>query len=379
MEKLTKHEQHRSGGLNLIASENYLSEKVREALASDLGGRYHTSWYGGSGHAQEIIAATEELAKEVFNAKYAFVNPLSGNLCDLAVLFAFTDPNDKIAILPITAGGYPLGVTKFERKFVPFPSKQNSFEIDVEAAKKMLEDEQPKLTILGASYIPFPHPVREISEFIRESGIPSICVYDGAHVLGLVACGQFQDPLNEGAEVLFGSTHKSLYGPQGGLILTNSSEHYEALLKYLEIDLETGIGLVDNPHVNRIAALGVALEEILDGRDYGKRVIENAQTLAKALDELGVPVRFQEQGYTSSHQVFIAIEPERAQRFCHELEQVGIFIDEEARLGTAEVTHRGMGVEDMQAIAELLAEAYLEGVNDNLKPRVKKLVKSFSD
>ena len=375
MEKLTKHEQLRSEGLNLIASENYLSDKVRAALASDLGGRYHTSWYGGAGLAQEIITATEELAKKVFNAKYAFVNPLSGNLCDLAVLFSFTEPDDKVAILPITAGGYPLGVAKFERKFVSIPSKQDSFDIDVEAAKNVLAEEQPKLTILGASYIPFPHPVREISEFIQESGIPSICVFDGAHVLGLVACGQFQDPLNEGAEVLFGSTHKSLYGPQGGLILTNSSEHYEALLKYLEIDLETGIGLVDNPHVNRIAALGMALEELRDDSGYGKRVIENAQALAKALDELGVPVRFQEHGYTSSHQVFMAIEPERAQRFCHELEQVGIFIDEEARLGTAEVTHRGMGPSDMQAIAELLAEAYLNGVSDDLHVRVKRLIK----
>ncbi|MCK5560402.1 MAG: serine hydroxymethyltransferase, partial [Thermoplasmata archaeon] len=95
MEKLTKHEQLRSEGLNLIASENYLSDKVRAALASDLGGRYHTSWYGGAGLAQEIITATEELAKKVFNAKYAFVNPLSGNLCDLAVLYSFTEPDDK--------------------------------------------------------------------------------------------------------------------------------------------------------------------------------------------------------------------------------------------------------------------------------------------
>ncbi len=373
MEKLTKHEQLRAEGLNLIASENYLSERVRAALASDLGGRYHTSWYGGAMVAQDIIEATEELAKKVFNVKYAIVNPLSGNICDLAVLFTFTELGDKVAILPITAGGYPLGVAKFDRKYVPIPSIKGSYDIDIEAVKKMLVDEQPKLTILGASYIPFPHPVREINDHIQESGIPSICMFDGAHVLGLIGCGEFQDPLGEGAEVLFGSTHKSLYGPQGGIILTNSSEHHDALSKYFEIDLEMGIGLVDNPHVNRIAALGVALEELLEDRDYGRRVIENAQTLAKALDELGVPMKFHERGYTGSHQVFIDIGPARAQTFCHELEQVGIFIDEEARLGTAEVTHRGMGASEMQAIAELIAEAYLKGISDDFKLRVKNI------
>jgi glycine hydroxymethyltransferase len=360
--------------LNLIASENYLSEKVRAALASDLGGRYHSDWYGGSKVAQEIIRTTEELAKKLFNAKYAIVTSLSGNTCDLAALFTFTKPGEKLAIMPISAGGYPLGAAKFDREPVYLPARKHSFELDIEAAKKVLADEQPQLVILGASYIPFPHPVQEISDFLSEQDFSTTCVFDGSHVLGLIACGTFQDPLNEGAELLFGSTHKSLYGPQGGVMVTNSAEHYEALLKYFEVDIETGIGLVDNPHVNRIAALGVAFEELLEDQEYGKRVIENSQSLAKALDDLGVPMKFKDQGYTRSHQVFIDIDPDRAREFCHELETVGIFIDEEARLGTAEVTHRGMGTAEMETIARLLAEAYLNGTTDELKQRVNRLV-----
>jgi glycine hydroxymethyltransferase len=360
--------------LNLIASENYLSENVRTVLTSDLGSRYHSDWYGGSKYVREIIQTTEELAKKLFKTKYAIVSSLAGNICDLAALFTFTNPGEKVAIMPMSAGGYPLGAAKFHRQPVYLPAKEKSFELNIDAAEKMLQEEQPPLVILGASFIPFPHPVREITGFLQNADFTTTCVFDGAHVLGLIATGAFQDPLSEGVEVLFGSTHKSLFGPQGGVMVTNSNEHYESLLKYFEVDIETGIGLVDNPHVNRIAALGVAFEELLDDQDYGKRVIENAQTLAKALDELGVPVKFKTRGYTRSHQVFIDIDSDRARKLCHELETVGIFIDEEARLGTAEVTHRGMGAADMESIAQLLAEAYLNGVSDELEQNVKNLV-----
>jgi glycine hydroxymethyltransferase len=370
---LDAHNKLRSEGLNLIASENYLSEKVRAALASDLGGRYHSDWYGGTKFIREVIETTEELAKKLFKTKHAIVSPLAGNICDLAALFTYTKPGEKIAILPMSAGGYPLGAAKFDRQAVYLPARKNRFELDVDPAKKVILDEQPRLIVLGASYIPFPHPVQDVSRFLKEVDFPNTLVFDGAHVMGLIASGTFQDPLNEGAEVLFGSTHKSLYGPQGGVMLTNSTEHYEALLKYFEVDIETGIGLVDNPHVNRIAALGAAFEELMEDQGYGERVIENAQTLAKALDELGVPVKFKDQGFTRSHQVFIDIDATRAEKFCHELETVDIFIDLEARLGTAEVTHRGMGTAEMESIAQILAEAYTHGVNDEIRQMVKKL------
>ena len=374
---MEEHERLREEGLNLIASENYLSPRVRKALASDLAGRYHTEWYGGSSRVQEIIEATEDLARKLFKVKHAIVTPLSGNLCDLTVLFAFTEPNDKVAMVPFSAGGYPLGVEKFHRKHIPLPMHDNSFDIDVKAAIKLITDEPIRLTILGSSYIPFPHPVREISKAAKKSGDFTCCVYDGSHTLGLIACGEFQNPLGEGAEVLFGSTHKTFYGPQGGIILTNSSEHAQVLRSYLDIDLEKGIGLVDNPHPNRIAALGIAVEEMLQDPDYGKGVIGNAKVLARTLDEKGVPVRFKERDYTRSHQVFLDIDSKRAAQFCHQLERIGVFIDEGGRIGVGEVTHRGMDGSTMREIARLISEAYFEGAREELRTRVRDLIGSY--
>lgn len=153
-------------------------------MASDLAGRYHTKWYGGSRIAREIIETTEDLAKELFKVKYALVTPLSGNMCNLAVLFAFTLPRERVAMVPLSAGGYPLGVEKFHREHVSLPVCGDSFDIDVPHAKKLVVEKEVKLTILGSSYILFPQPVREISVHIKESRCFSHCVYDGSHVLG---------------------------------------------------------------------------------------------------------------------------------------------------------------------------------------------------
>lgn len=376
LDLVKKHERLRSNGINLIASENFLSENVRQVLASDLAGRYHTEWYGGSRFAREIIETTESLARRLFRVKHVIVTPLSGNICDLTALFAFTSPGDRIAMVSFNVGGYPLGAGKFNRELVPLPFDEANFEIDVGRAEKLIAEKNVKLTILGSSFILFPQPVRELSRFIKDS-LPSCrCVYDGAHVLGLIACGEFQDPIREGAEVLFGSTHKSFYGPQGGMILTNSAEHAENMRNFLEIDLENGIGLVDNPHMNRVAALGVALGEMLSDRSYGKSVIRNAKALAHALDDSGMPVKYKERGYTESHQLLLDIDPKLAEEFCRKLEKVGIFIDVGGRLGVAEVTHRGFGESDMDRIAEVMAEVYHKGVRKNVRKLVMRLAGS---
>jgi glycine hydroxymethyltransferase len=352
---IEEHESLRNRGVNLIASENVLSEKARKALSSDLAGRYHASWYGGTKFSKKIVETTEALASELFRARHAIVTSLSGNLCDLAVLFAFTAPGDPVGILPFTAGGYPLGVEKFHRKRWDLPVHKGTYDIDVKAAAEGMQRMKPKLNILGASYLLFPQPVEALAGAMRASSPGGLCVYDGSHVLGLIACGVFQHPLQEGADLLIGSTHKSFFGPQGGLILTNRDEHAAAVRKFLELDLETGIGLVDNPHVNRIAALGLALEEMLEDPGYGKRVVDNAKALAEALTEQGFPVRFKDRGYTESHQILLDLPPEGAEKLCHDLEKAEIYIDIGGRLGTAEVTRRGMGPGDMKEIAGEIA------------------------
>ena len=378
MELVKKHEKMRNEGLNLIPSENWLSPAVREALSSDLAGRYHSSWYGGTEHIRGIIEQTEDLAKRLFRARFAIVTPLSGLTCDLTMLFSFSAPGDKVAIPPFASGGFPFGIGKFHRKRVFLPVNEASYTVDGDKAKAVITEERPALAFLGASFIFFPHPVRAICDHIKSSQIPTRCVYDGAHVLGLIATGEFQDPLREGAEVLFGSTHKSLYGPQGGLILTNSPELDRTMRGMLDVDVESGIGLVDNPHMNRIAALGIALEELGRDRGYGTQVIKNAKALARALEDLGVPVRFGDRGYTESHQLLLDLREVRARELCHRLEKAGIFVDEGGRLGTAEITHRGMREEDMAGIAEVISEVYKRGARDGVKKSVQKLARAFA-
>ena len=374
---LREHEELRSSGINLVASENSLSPRVRAALASDLAGRYQAEGYGGSGHAREMVAAVEGLAREVFRAEHALVSPLSGNLCVLACLAAFTSTGDAVAMLPFDAGGYPFGLEKFHRRRVAISADTRDLEIDVGGAVEAITREGARLVFLGASFIPFPHPVAEMRRGLEAAGHDAILVYDGSHVLGLIACGGFQDPLREGADILVGSTHKTLFGPQGGLVLTDSDEPAEALRKMLELDLEAGIALVDNPHLNRIAALGLALEEVLENPSYGARVVENARALAGALDRLGVPVRFRERGYTASHQVLLDLDPAEAGRLCRDLEEAGIFVDAWGRMGTAEATHLGMGPREMEEAAALIAEVSGGRPGRELRARAAELARRF--
>jgi len=350
---IRQHEQYRTSGLNLIASENRLSAPAASALSSDLAGRYTGEWYGGTRHAADIVAETERLAKQVFGARYALVTPLSGNLCDLAALFSFTEHGETVAAVPKEAGGYPLGYHKFGRRLAALPT--HAYRIRTEEAGDLLRRERPPLTLLGASTILFPHPVKELA---REATDCGTLAYDASHVLGLIAGGQFQHPLAEGADVLLGSTHKTLPGPQGGLVVTDSAEKAEALGHMLCFDFEGGIGLVDNPHVNRIAALGVVLEEMLEhGPAYARQVIKNARALAGALHQLGLPVALAEEGFTRSHQIVLDLPRREAPELCRTLEEQHIFVDISGRLGVAEVTHVGMREEEMETIAHLVADA----------------------
>ncbi len=375
---ISRHEHMRGGGINLVVSENRPSRRVRDALAGDLAGRYQDAGYGGSLYARELVAATEGLARKLFRAQHAIVSPVSGNLCVLAALFAFTEPGDPVAMLPFSAGGYPLGVEKFHRRRVNIPADGKSMAVDAGRTVEILVREQVGLAFLGASFIPFPHPLHEIRRGLEEAGHPCLLVYDGSHVLGLIACGAFQDPLREGADVLIGSTHKTFYGPQGGIVLSDSAQLDASMRKMLELDLEAGIGLVDNPHLNRIAALGIALEEMLEDPDYGERVVENSRALARALDELGVPVLFRERGYSSSHQVLLELGEEEKKGLCRELEKEGIFIDVWGRLGTAEATRRGMGPQEMVTIARCIAAVHQGGPRGGIAETVGRLAAAFS-
>jgi glycine/serine hydroxymethyltransferase len=145
----------------------------------------------------------------------------------------------------------------------------------------------------------------------------------------------------------------------------------------LELDLEEGIGLVDNPHLNRIAALGLALEEMREDTGYGARVVENARAIAGALHGRGVPLRFRERGFTASHQVLFGLSAAGAEKLCRDLEEVSVFIDAWGRLGTAEATHRGMGPEEMKALADCIATVYHGQPHGDIAQTVRELAAAF--
>jgi len=378
---IQKHEKWRwKECINLIPSENVTSPAVRSFLSSDLGHRYTSTdkFYMGTRFLDEIEQYGEKLAKDVFRSETADLRPLSGHIADLIFLACFTKPKDTILCVSPTDGGYPgiwgRGVTDFlQLKTIKFPFSKEKMNIKVDEAIDLIFQRKPKVVIFGASLFLFPQPVLEITKAIHEVDIH--VGYDGSHVLGLIAGGEFQDPLREGVSVLFGSTHKTFFGPQGGIILADQ-EHGEIIKERIFP------AFVDNAHWNRIAALTLALAEMKAyGKRYAQQIVMNAQTLGKALDEHGFPVSCPSQGYTKSHQVFLDYGGYKQGRLVvQKLERANIIADCGVRIGVCEVTRRGMKGEEMQKIAELMKRVIIDEEEPSLVKRdVVRLMKEFQE
>ncbi len=374
-----KHENWRGKEcLNLIPSENVMSPAARSLLSSELGHRYtaRERFYMGTKFIDEIEQFGEELAKDLFGAETADLRPLSGHVADMIFAACFSKPGDKLMCVSPEDGGYPglwheglaglLGL-----KVAPFPFVKDAMKIDVGKAEETIIREKPKLIIFGASLITFLHPVKELANIAHEIGA---CVgFDGSHVLGLIAGRQFQDPLREGAHALFGSTHKSFFGPQGGIILADK-EHGEAM------KAKVYPRFVDNAHWNRIAALTLALAEMKEfGEEYAEQVVRNARALAKNLHGYGFPVKCERLGFTQSHQVILDFgNYERGREIAEKLQRANIIVDCVIRLGTCEVTRRGMKEEEMAKIAELIKRTVMDGESpEMIKREVAKLCSEF--
>jgi len=342
--------------LNLIASENVTSPAVRSILGSDLGHRYTATdhFYMGCRFIDEVESIARELARDVFSSEWADVTPLSGHIADMTLLSTFAQRGDKILTMDTEYGGYP-GTSQvgFPRILglvnLSFPFDKDRWNINTEKTVELIANEAPRVVVLGASYILFPHPVEEVAKVCRETG--TVLAYDGSHVMGLIAGSAFQQPLKEGARILLGSTHKSLFGPQGGIVAAFKSEG-ERLKETIFP------AIVDNAHWNRIAALAQALVEIKRfGGKYARQVIRNSRALAEALDEAGIPVRCGDYGYTASHQILLDMDKlDDSARIPEKLEQANVIVDRGIRLGTCEMTRRGMREKDMNDVAEIVAK-----------------------
>ena len=374
-----KHEEWRGKQcLNLIPSENVMSPTARALLSSEFAHRYtaRDRFYMGTRFTDEIEQYGEEIAKEVFKAETADLRPLSGHVADLIVLANLTKPGDTLLCVCPDDGGYPgmwedglAGLLRLRAVALPF-SKRN-MNINVEEAKETIKRIKPKIIIFGASLITFPHPVKELANIAKENG--TFIGFDGSHILGLIAGGQFQDPLRENAQALFGSTHKTFFGPQGGIIIANKEPG-----EFLKDRIYPA--LVDNAHWNRIAALTLSLAEMkMFGKAYAKQVIRNSKALAKALHDHGFPVICEHLGFTKSHQVIMDYgDYEKGRKMAERLQRANIIADCVIRIGTCEITRRGMKEPEMVKIAELLKRTVIDDEKpEKIKRDVTKLSSDF--
>jgi glycine hydroxymethyltransferase len=307
-----------------------------------------------------------EIAIELFACDLACFAPVSGNVCDLSALIALTAVGDIIALVSSDCGGYPFDIESFNRKTAHLPFDASEWTLDYSKLNEFYNEVSPKLTIVGASAILHSYSIKEIVENIDSK---DYVVYDGSHILGLIAGGKFQDPLHEGIPILFGSTHKTFPGPQGGIILGTDAEIYSKIVHQFSIQSSDhpfgkhhGTILVDNVHSNRIAALGFCILEMLEfGPQYAEQVIKNSKSLGTALNKLGLPVKMNsDKEITQSHQVILKMDSNTGLAIKKLLETCGINIDAFIRIGTSEVTRRGYKERDMEKIAKLIHRVMVE-------------------
>jgi glycine hydroxymethyltransferase len=386
---LEQHHQLFQSAIPLIASENIPSPAVREALTTDLGNRYAEGWpgervYAGCQYIDQIELICMDLAQELFHAEFVDVRPISGVIANLIVYTAFAEPNDLMVALSIPCGGHismgkkRLGGTAGAVRGLRieyFPYSYEKLNIKIEETKQMIETminegNPPKLAMFGGSVLPFPHPIKELADTFHNAGTKII--YDAAHVAGLIAGGAFQDPLREGVDIITGSTHKTIPGPQHGIVISQN-QHADQLKK------ATFPGLVSNHHPHAMAGLALALAEMLEfGRDYAKQIIHNAQALSRALHNEGFKVLGEKMGFTESHVFWVDVtDYDHGGIIEKELEKANIIINRNLlpwdikmgrhftnpggiRLGTSEVTRLGMKEQEMKEIAQLIRRIIID-------------------
>ncbi len=301
----------RSDTVNLIASENVLSRRARTIMGSDFAHRYAEGhpgerYYQGTDKIDEIEARLRQHMKSLFKCRRVDVRPISGTIANDAVFSRYIKPGDIVMVNSTPAGGHishhRLGsVGKYTRNIISFPLTEDGYHTDVDRTAELVRATRPKLLIFGKSLFLFPEPVSELAELCSETGTK--IVYDAAHVLGLIAGGKFQDPLSDGAEVVTASTHKTFFGSQRGIILSNMSE-----ADWREIDKGAFPGSSSNHHLDTLVVLALATYEMMEfGRDYAAQVVTNAKALAEALCSEGLNVEAKEFGFTESHQLAVDV------------------------------------------------------------------------
>jgi len=400
-EQAMKNNEYFASSLPLIASENILSPLCKEMLLSDFHGRYAEGtpgnrYYEGCKFFDNVELKAIELGKKLFKCNYVDVRPTAGTTANMAVLKALTKPGDNATVLD-TANGAHISFGKWGAaglrgvNLISYPFDDEEMNIDIDGAAKLIRDVKPPVALFGRSVFLFPTPLKELAEVAHE--VSAKVVYDAAHVLGLIAAGKFQDPLREGADVVTGSTHKTLPGPQGGVILSDHKGEDEEDKRFLR-RLNFGVfpGVTSSYHLHHVAAKAIAFAEHLEfGEAYATQTISNAQTLAQSLYELGFNVFGEKHGFTKSHQILVEIGKGRGKEASKKLEEAGIITnmnmipgDEDPlnpsglRLGSQELTRIGMKEDEMKYVAELIKKVLIDNKpTEKVREEVKEFRKDY--
>ena len=380
-------------GLGMIASENIVSPMVQKIVASDLHGRYAEGlpgkrYYQGCDDFDTIESIGIDLAQSVFDAPFANIQSTSGTVSNIAALKALAKPGDAITAVSTADGGHishaRMGAVGLrDLNLSTYPWNEDRMEPDIDGACALIRELEPKVALIGQSVFLFPTPLKEIADAAHEVGAK--VMYDGAHVLGLIAGGMFQDPLREGADVMTGSSHKTFPGPQGGFLLSSSED--SAFQKRLNNAIFPGV--CSSYHLHHVAGKVIALAEFEEyGAAYAKDIVTNAKHFASALAAEGFDVLAESRGYTASHQVLTrhgSTDSGAGAKAAKLLEDAGIITnmnmlpgDTKAltpsglRLGVQELTRVGMGPREMEEVARLYARVLIknedpQSVKDDVK------------
>ncbi|WP_071124558.1 serine hydroxymethyltransferase [Leptotrichia massiliensis] len=394
---IVEEEKRQEEGIELIASENFVSKAVMEAAGSVFTNKYaegypEKRYYGGCANADVVESLAIERLKKIFGAKYANVQPHSGSQANMGVYVALLEAGDKILGMSLSAGGhlthgYKINFSGKNYIGLEYGLNPETELIDYEAVREIALREKPKMIVAGASAYSRIIDFKKFREIADEIG--AYLMVDMAHIAGLVAAGLHPNPI-EYADVVTSTTHKTLRGPRGGIILTNNEEIAK------KIDKTIFPGIQGGPLVHIIAAKAVAFKEALspEYKKYQEQVAKNAKILSEELVKGGLRIV---SGGTDNHLMLVDLRPMGVTGKLAEakLEEAGItcnknaipndpekpFVTSGIRLGTPAITARGFKEEETKQVAQFILTV-LENINDSekitqVKEQVLKLTEKF--
>ena len=391
--KLIRDETRRQAeGLELIASENFVSPAVMEAMGSALTNKYAEGYpgkryYGGCEVVDQVEQLAIDRAKQLFGADHANVQPHSGSQANMAAYFALAQPGDTLLAMSLNFGGHlthgsPVNFSGKLFKIVPYGLKQGDETIDMDEVARLAREHKPKVVVVGASAYPRTLHFDRFAQIARDVG--AAMVVDMAHIAGLVAAGLHPSPVPH-SDIVTSTTHKTLRGPRGGLILAR-----EAHAKTLNSQIFPGIQGGPLEHV--IAAKAVAFGEALQPafKEYQRHIVENAQVLAEGLKRAGLRLV---SGGTDNHLMLVDLRPKKLTGKIAEeaLGKAGTTVNKNMipwdpekpmttsgiRVGTPALTTRGMGAREMSIVAALIGRVLDTPTDEKLLAKVREEVREL--